>query len=747
MKTMKRIAALMLALCMLIALPMAVGAEDTATPLTITSVLPNAWSTAENMKIKFTFSENVNSGADTAAAISANVFAAVGIYAGANGEGLYRYTWDDTTGTCTKVAKSNYDGQTGTTQWALSNFARRSQGQNQLMGNLPSGWTINKILAVYEKVRETYPDARLVGKVNDKSGAEDGYVDGIFSTADPTKKLSTIDCSSGLDWSERTIVNSVDNVKVYENGLLIELTRTLPNATVNSLTYTLGLYKDGTVLTDGPTWTVNAANAKFYGAGQKALWLSFDQYDAVKTALAANDGYSVGLMMTSTQTNAAGTENMISGVGGDVFSCNAMVGDNKAIFRTVTVVEDSKLEMIDAKMVGDNQLLITFNRPVAWSNKVWAGLSLYKSKTNNGMMAYKMNEDQTAYVYDTVGTIGAANVNGDGVTTWKRGQWAINVNFEPFGQDGNQIIATLSGSVTNDIVMAACKEGIASGLDLRFRVQENANQGEYKNWMVDPIWAADDENNKLLGSAEDGQTQAWISLSERMTGGAVIGTRSYESVAAALAEAKSGESVVMITDAKVDMVKVPAGVTLDLNGRKLTTDVMIAFGEVADGTDGNGKIVISKDGAKGAIHLQADNAAMPLYDADGYRFFTYTEDKLGYKTVTDAEENVVAVKFGIRFTFDNAEAYDLMAHADNADQVIVKLEGVKGEKTQKFNYYLNTNTLQAYADAVKNGTVENPAITLTVSGISNLDSISGTPGFVSPTEMVYVGQTGTYAAQ
>ena len=615
------------------------------------------------------------------------------------------------------------------------------------MGNLPSGWTINKILAVYEKVRETYPDARLIGKVNDKSGAEDGYVDGIFASADPTKKLSTIDCSSGLDWSEHTIVNSVNNVKVYENGLLIELTRTLPNATVNSLTYTLGLYKDGTVLTDGPTWTVNAANAKLYGAGQKALWLSFDQYDAVKTALAANDGYSVGLMMISTQTNTAGAENAISGVGGDVFSCNAMVGDKKAIFRTVTVVEDSKLEMIDAKLVGSNQLLITFNRPVAWSNKVWAGLSLYKSKTNNSMMAYKMNEDQTAYVYDTVGAIGAANVNGDGVTTWRRGQWMINVNVEPFGQDGNQVIATLNGSVTNDIIMAACKEGIASGLDLRFRVQENANQGEYKNWMVDPIWAADDENNKLLGSAEDGQTQAWISLSERAAGGAMIGTTVYDTVTAALAAAKAGDSVLLLNDATADMVKVPAGVTLDLCGRKLTSDIVVAFGEVADSTDGNGKLVISKDGAQGAIHLQADNAAMPLYDTNGYRFFSYTEGKLGIKTVTDAEENVVGVKFGIRFTFTNAEAYDLMANADNADQVVVKLEAVKNEKTQKFNYYLNSNTLQTYADAVKNGTYENPAVTLTVSGISDLSSISGTPGFVSPTEMVYVGQTGTYTAQ
>jgi hypothetical protein len=88
-----------------------------------------------------------------------------------------------------------------------------------------------------------------------------------------------------------------------------------------------------------------------------------------------------------------------------------------------------------------------------------------------------------------------------------------------------------------------------------------------------------------------------------------------------------------------------------------------------------------------------------------------------------------------------------MANADNADQVVVKLEAVKSEKTQKFNYYLNSNTLQTYADAVKNGTYENPAVTLTVSGISDLSSISGTPGFVSPTEMVYVGQTGTYTAQ
>ena len=92
-------------------------------------------------------------------------------------------------------------------------------------------------------------------------------------------------------------------------------------------TSTLRLYKNGVALTDGPTWTVDMTKAQFYGSGQKALYVPFDQMDAVKAALAANAGYGIGMMMASTQTNVAGTENMISGLWGDNFSCNAMVGN------------------------------------------------------------------------------------------------------------------------------------------------------------------------------------------------------------------------------------------------------------------------------------------------------------------------------------------------------------------------------------------------------------------------------------
>lgn len=733
MKTMKRVAALMLALCMLIALPMAVGAESK--PLTITAVAPNNWdvNNKENTKIKFTFSEEVNSGSDTLEDISAKVFAAVGIYADANGEEFFRYTWDEATGTCTKVASSDYTEMTGTTEWPLGNFHRRKQGNKELMGNLPTGWTINKVVAVYEKVLEVYPNARLVGKLNDNSGDEDGYVDGIFASADPSKKLSTIDCTSSLDWAERTILNSVKRVSTYGDGLVMEFTRPLPNTNAG-LTTTLGLYKNGAALADGTTWPVDMTKAEFYGDGKKALYVPFDQMDAVKTALAANAGYGIGMMMASTQTNELGKENMISGLWGDNFTCNAMDGNYKAIYRNVTLT----LDIVDAKTIGDSQVLFFFNQPVEFSNAHYVAVNILNS--SGGIARWRNVDGQYQLAAGT-------KVGEDG---WQLAQWQIK-DLTNFGTSGSVLQGTCTESLA---LIQQISKGVAGveGQDisiftLSVRIQENANQGESENGLVDTIWAANNESNKLLGKKEDGQTQTWHAITGSISGQAMIGSAIYDTVTAALAAAKAGDSVLLLNDATADMVKVPAGVTLDLNGHKLTSDIVVAFGEVADCTDGSGKLVISKDGAQGAIHLQADNAAMPLYDTNGYRFFSYTEGKLGIKTVTDAKEKVVGVKFGIRFTFTNAVAYDLMANADNADQVVVKLEAVKGGKTQKFNYYLNSNTLQEYADAVENGTYKNPAITLTVSGISDLSSISGTPGFVSPTEMVYVGQIGTYTAQ
>lgn len=182
---------------------------------------------------------------------------------------------------------------------------------------------------------------------------------------------------------------------------------------------------------------------------------------------------------------------------------------------------------------------------------------------------------------------------------------------------------------------------------------------------------------------------------------------------------------------------VPAGVTLDLNGHALETNILMSFGYVIDGTDGEGKLVTSNT-ASSVVHIQPNNPDMPLYDTDGYRFFTYTLTGAGPK---DGTAN--SVKFGAQLTFENTDAYALMANGGGA-VLDMKLAVTVGEKVTNLTYTFSSSVLKKYQGAWTNpdrDTTKTPTLVLSVSGIAGISKISCTPHMYSTT--TFASQTGS----
>ena len=185
MKTMKQVAAMLLALCMLVGMPMAVGAADDA-PLTIVKAEPydgNMLMTSTRLAVKL--SEEISSVA------SSGLRAFIGIYKG-NTDGQYRYKWDATTSTCTEVAPtgSTADGwsltawQLGSPRHADGGVGYCNNGQTGFFGNIANSDTFGKILAIYHKILEQDSNVRLVVSIQDStSGVDDGYID-LLKSAD-----------------------------------------------------------------------------------------------------------------------------------------------------------------------------------------------------------------------------------------------------------------------------------------------------------------------------------------------------------------------------------------------------------------------------------------------------------------------------------------------------------------------------------------------------------------------------------
>ena len=120
---------------------------------------------------------------------------------------------------------------------------------------------------------------------------------------------------------------------------------------------------------------------------------------------------------------------------------------------------------------------------------------------------------------------------------------------------------------------------------------------------------------------------------------AKIGDKQYASLADALNAAVAGDTVVLLKDYSESFVMVTKGITLDLNGKKLTANYLVAFAgnHVIDSSaDKAGRLVISA----GNLSLSTANAQLPVLTNDGYAFAAVNKHQSQF-TTTETGFNVV----------------------------------------------------------------------------------------------------------
>ena len=197
-----------------------------------------------------------------------------------------------------------------------------------------------------------------------------------------------------------------------------------------------------------------------------------------------------------------------------------------------------------------------------------------------------------------------------------------------------------------------------------------------------------------------------------------IGTTSYASLDAALAAAKSGETVKMQSDAEASgFVCVSEGVTVDLNGHTLTAkaSVMAPAGSMIDSSNGLGLLKTTRNtgGSFDHVLVNSSNKQTSVYDKDarGYRFF----DVSIYSYLQKLEDTTKA-KVWCKPVFTNYDAYRLLAEDGTGDGMVVELGWTaSGSYRFKFDQTLMKKLYQAI---VENGT---PASALWVTFVG-LDS-------------------------
>ncbi len=176
--------------------------------------------------------------------------------------------------------------------------------------------------------------------------------------------------------------------------------------------------------------------------------------------------------------------------------------------------------------------------------------------------------------------------------------------------------------------------------------------------------------------------------------------------------AEDGAEIDLLHDVTVTDVALVlnADVVLDLNGYDLTIEnYLLAFGHIADSTDGKGKLIIPRDNIKSIL---ADNVCLPLYEGNGYRFYNYE-----FRHVEKPTSDPDTVQYSVGVGFTNKKAYDLLV-ADDVDfgvrMTVIQSDG----KVRHITWVFSDALMRAFAE--KNA-VARTAITMTISGMENIE--------------------------
>ena len=244
------------------------------------------------------------------------------------------------------------------------------------------------------------------------------------------------------------------------------------------------------------------------------------------------------------------------------------------------------------------------------------------------------------------------------------------------------------------------------------------------DYMIDPAVVTTADGSVIL--ADESVSTAYVNtdISDAVAAARLDG-KPYIHLENAWADMKDGQTLVLYKDCTTDynITVVPAGVTLDLNGHTLTSENILAFGQVVDSSNGNGLLAINKKDRNAFAILNTENEFLPLYDTAkaGYRFFTYEIISRGTRTV-NTDNTVTALKFGIHLDFANTDAYRLLADSANADVEMTfdLLVSFPHANSATMIYTVPAWGLYNYANAIRNGTGN--TLIIKVNGIDQVAS-------------------------
>lgn len=193
----------------------------------------------------------------------------------------------------------------------------------------------------------------------------------------------------------------------------------------------------------------------------------------------------------------------------------------------------------------------------------------------------------------------------------------------------------------------------------------------------------------------------------------------------------NGGTVKLVENAETSMLMVPAGVTLDLNGKTLTANQVIAFGHITDGDgkSGNGKIVVDEKNL--AIF---ENTQLPVYVNNGYCFLSYA---FGTR-VTQATAAGYDYTYTITISNNYPALKNLLKDGGSVHNValMVKLQWTVGDKG--YTQYAK------FSDNLIINAANNGSLAVDVSGVSGFaDSLTFTPVYSSTISSITVECTGS----
>lgn len=204
-----------------------------------------------------------------------------------------------------------------------------------------------------------------------------------------------------------------------------------------------------------------------------------------------------------------------------------------------------------------------------------------------------------------------------------------------------------------------------------------------------------------------------------------IGDKFFDSFSEALTEAKSGDTVVICADVDENMVMIPSGVTLDLNGKTFDAQYVASFGDIVDNsTDKTGLLKVADKG----LMLAKDNAQLPVWDSQkgGYAFTVITFNQM--------MENVTVNSTTLRFK----------PNKDPAITNIICEAAQSGHVTIEVVLTWGGNNLQAYVYSTEQakGVFTKGTLTLTINGINNkkFDDLKVQARVISDTDVIKYGK-------